>query len=254
MKELDSKVVEVNDEIIKKTVILRLNEVREGFQRKLDTGRVSAICEALRDDPRLAIPPILLADTGKGYVLVDGQHRFEARKRMVFLLHAQIVKMDEQEAAKTFIVTNSTSRKVSLQHRLRVDPSEFGTKLRGISMRFGVKPNYIWHMIRAINSRYKDRPDLKLIGMDEWEFVELVLREWTNDKRWKEDKGVYATPGILRVVTYLSKHKDKPKEFIGILKKMNFNDAGTLAQKYGMSSWKYTEMKNYVTNWLATQG
>lgn len=254
-EEHKSKIVEVDSVIINKVRILRLREVgidKGGFQRKLDSGRVHDLIEGLKANPNMIIPPILLADTGNELILVDGQHRFEARKRYEYHLFAQVSKMTLDDAIKNFCAVNGTAVRVGIKHRLAIDPGEFATKCRALAKKHSLPANYIYHMIGGLSSTNSFKPNVDTVSSYQWELIETILKEWMTDGRWRSEAQVYGKPGTLKAITRIARDikGERLLQALKAMKKMNFTKIGPLYDKCGMGYDRQRDMRHYIQGFL----
>lgn len=250
-----SRIVEVTNDIIDKVRILRLRDVgieNGGFQRALQHSRVVRMVDSLRRNPRMIVPPILLADTGDEFILVDGQHRFEARKRHKYHLYAQVSKMTLNEAVSNFCSVNGTSVRVGIKHRLAIDPGEFAKNCRAMAKKYSLPSNYVYHMLGGLTGNGGYTTDVDAISPYHWEVIDVILKEWSDDSRWKSDAQVYAKPGLLKAIARMAKDVkgDKLIKALRLLKKMNYSKVGGMYDRCGMNYERQRDLRNYINAYL----
>lgn len=214
-----------------------LSQIKKpSYQRPINPDRIPEIKTAVAGG--VWVPPVTLAETDGELYIMDGQHRLEARRQMDFELLAVIVPMSRDVAIKNFLITNTSSRKVSLKHRLSVDPSEPARKVRDLAKEFEASPQQVYAVLSGLfginGSDYNSviSRDSKGTAFN-LEKTREFLAYWTKDTRWNGGgKTIYDKPMVLRLVSNLA---SREKDWMGAVRKMrnglDFTMESTLGRK-----------------------
>lgn len=242
------------DEMSKRTVYL-LDEPEVAvstayFQRPKKEAKVAGIVKAAKAGRW--IPPIQIAKLPSGeHIVVDGQHRYEALQRYPFDLAADIRDRSETDACLDFIAANSTATKVSMKHRFEKDPGRFAGRIRSLAQDTGADVTQVLNTLFGVATR--QRTLMADVTKAEWATAELVLKQWSGDKRWKTNHSIYAWNGTLMMVGALAKRAANPKRTVVALKALDYTLSGALKQRYGTSGSSQKEMQDYANKKLAMQ-
>lgn len=222
-------IVEVREKELKQWRVHRIKD--GGFQRKLSNRRVDQMITSFRNGS--VAPPIVVAKVGGDYFIVDGQHRFEARKHKKFPLFAQVFTMNKDSAARVFIDCNRKGVRVGLAHRLAVDPSRIAKRIRATAKKYEITHRQVYHCLIGI-TRSALRKDI-VAGAD-WELLDTVLKWWSDDPRWEKDDELYSYSGTLCAVGRLCFGKKDPAKIIKLLKKYEYGMNTDYMKWYGTGS------------------
>jgi hypothetical protein len=251
------KTVEVTDEWLRRIKVWRLGNGggrgREGFQRKLSENKVSEIIDAVKKGRR-TIPPIMVAKVGDEYICYDGQHRLEARQKLVFPLFAQVDSFTRDEAARNFVTINAKGAKVGLRHRLSVDPDKFASNVRRIAKNYRADVTQVYNLLMGISGNRIRRGGE--ISNEELRLASKILQHWTKDKRWSgqlaRGKGnLYNKPGTLKLIGSIC--KERPSDIartINGLRLVDFKRTSPYGRKFGSGNSDQMAMRDYVMRFM----
>lgn len=251
MTDTEPKVALINDELLRKIKIDRLEDNKGGFQRRLDERKVVGVIKSVQEGK--CVPPIMLAEIDGELFCDDGQHRLEARRRKAFTLYAQINKSTKKEAAANFVTMNGTASRVSRRHRLMVDPAEYATHIRSLGRDFDADVSQVEPLINGITN-YRPRRDLP-IKPEEWKLARTILKLWSKDKRWKRGlrggKDFYASPATLVMLGTMCKEKpnDAPN-VVTALQQIDYGARSPMGKHYGSNHKAQAVMKNYALRFI----
>lgn len=192
------------------------------------------------------IPPICVADIGGSLYVLDGQHRLEARRKVAFPLYAIIVPMTEKQATLDFIVMNTTSVRVSMKHRLKVDPTEQAVRIRTIAKDLNATPAQVYVFLQAWK---QDSGNIVgYIKPEDFKAAEQILGFWAQDPRWNaQRKTIYDTQSMIKCLGYFTSRAGKPLEIAKKLHaKLDMRMGGTLAGKSGSTTSAQKLMRQYI--------
>lgn len=236
----------LSKESLAKIEVLRRGEVPEGFQRPLKEWKVTQIVTSAKAGRM--IPAVSLARIGDRLVVIDGQHRVEARKIHDFELAAYIKPRTIEDAVKDFIVCNSTASRVSLSLILDIDPSKFGEQIRSLAWKNNATVQQAYNLIIGISGR--DKAKVGAVEKADWDLAHKILEDWSKDKRWTKHEQFYSRPGVLSVIGSLSKGNKTPDKLLAKIKAMKFEKGSPLAVRYGTSGTSQAAMKDLIARTL----
>lgn len=161
-----------------------------------------------------------------------------------------VCQMTEDEAKRNFITINSTAKRVSLNHRLKVDPSEWSKLVRDLSTKFKISiSNAHSVLIGLVGSTEYYNGTYSLDGIDNK--ATLVLKCWTSGKKWDRKVGVYATSAVLKMVSGIVKESKDIISTLTELSDMDFSKDGPLGRSLGMPFTAQKAMRDYAYRHLA---
>lgn len=245
------ELVEVTPELSEQFKIVHLKD--GGFQRALNVSRVDVMVDDIKANGSI-VPPIVVARTKEGMIVVDGQHRLEAYRKAKYRLSALIVDgMTEKEATASFVAINRKARRVSLTHVLNVDPSEYATMVRKLGDKYGASNRQAHYALVGAFGRetyYKHKRTGFEIKREHLASVELVLATWSRDKRWDNDSQCFNRCAIIQAVTdIVVKAKNKG----AVIKKLldaNYTRQGPLFSKASLSGASQNILRNWFLAYL----
>lgn len=172
------------------------------FQRPLNLRRVPKIVNSgLQGN---LIPPIVLADTNEGMYVVDGQHRLEARRKAGFDLSAIVYKMSKDEALRAFVVINTTGTRVSLYHRLMIDPDKNAIQIRAIALKYEIPAPKVCAVMNGMCGDSRNSVLTYPFTEDQFKLADKIILGWTTDKRWGKMDQSYSDNNTLRLVSSIA--------------------------------------------------
>lgn len=227
--------------------VLRYGASDDGFQRRLDSERVSSMAKAFKSG--VVCPDILVADTGDKKLIIDGQHRHAARKIAVFPVNAKVVKMSIVQAANNFVVLNSTGKRVPLSLRLMVATDEASQAIRGIMGAWGVSPQFAYRAVLGASGKTW-LPVGAPVEKKDVAIAAFVIGIWFRNefKEGKNNDALYFRPAVIQAVCALVRGKSEAsaaKDVYAAMKRANFRKDGALASRYGTSATSQRFMRNY---------
>jgi ParB-like nuclease domain len=252
MKEI--KTVEMTPELSAVLEIRRLEDGNGGFQRKLRDERIRQMVTALTSG-KLACPPIIVAKLPDGKdIVVDGQHRLEAWRKKAFPLRAMIFKADSlEDAAASFCAMNATARKVSLAHRIQVDPSRQACIIRNLARRYRISPSLPYHLVIGLEGMTSFYANGSGVTKESLKKARTILQIWSKGKLWKKAQSIYSTPGVLKQVGWFSRGDVNVVEIVRCLQAMDFRTHSPLAGAYGTSFYNQRQMTRIIEKFLVKQ-
>lgn len=222
------------------------------FNRSQSNYRVRSIAEAFANGSKIC-PPIIVSKIGKDkYILIDGQHRFEAWKLKPYPLFAMVAdEMTHEKAIESFIEINAKSVRVPLKHRMKVDPSPVAKRIREVANRFELAPVSVMRMAVQLVAKPSSRSGSAYssynVTLDIVGEAEKIIELWVEDWRWRSDKQVYKHPGVLVMVGFLLRHIKNRKGYIQVLRNhVDFGATKPLANFVGTGSGHQKFMIQYV--------
>jgi hypothetical protein len=246
--EKKGRLVEISDAMLEKIKIKRLGTEDNGFQRKLNTERSREIVESVKDGATM--PPIFIASVGNELILVDGQHRFEARKLHKFPLYGLIVPMEHREMVKNFVEMNHKAIRVQLNHRLTVDPSRNAIRMRSLAKKYDCGNNRIYHLLGGILGVVSWDWNTE-VSEENWKLTEDILKFWSADDRWVKKDECYSASGTLKIVgRFARKAHLEFKPTLEKLQKMNYSRGGPIHKIVGTNQTCQSLMASYIYRFM----
>lgn len=229
--------------------VLRAGECPGGFQRKLNKKTVDGIVESAKNGR--TIPAITVGEVGSSLIVVDGQHRIEARRVYPFELAAYIKPMTKNTAILDFISCNTKGRRVRPSLISEIDPSPLGVKIRKVASTFKAKPVHVYNLLYGIATR--QRVLSGQVSDAEINIAENVLFVWTRDSRWGAARQIFSHAGTLSVVGNIARNSRNPGIVIKKMQNLNFSENSPLASRYGTSGTSQKSMRAYIATALLGQ-
>ena len=244
-----SECVDVDEEFAAKLIVPTFQGYNKfGFQRKLNMSRIPDISKSLSNG--IISPPIIISVVDGVYYVMDGQHRLEAWKKTKFPLKAMLYKMTKEEAAKNFIALNGKATRVSLGHRLRVDPSEWATLVRDLSIKYKISVGAAHACTIGLigDNEYYDGT-YKMDGLEQK--AKKFLDVWTKSRKWDRNLGVFGTNSVIKCVCSVVKASKDIEATLKEILDMDFSKGGPLGRYVGLSFNSQREMKDIIYRHLA---
>lgn len=217
---------------------------KNGFQRKLDESRAKSMADAFSNGDHC--PDILVADVDGRLLIIDGQHRHMARGYRPFYISAKIIPMTMEKAAHTFILMNSTGKRVPLSLRLSVSQDDASVRIRDISKTVGCSIPFAYRAILGSSGKTW-LPVGSSVTNKESAMAAFVSYLWLKNKT--KPGGIYERPSTVQAVCALVRGMENSKAaplVERIIRKANFRKDGALAARCGTSGASQKFMRDYL--------
>lgn len=244
------RVVVMTEALAAKLEVPRLKDTKDGFQRNL-RGNAECVRMANLFATGIDCPPIMVNDIGGRLVVMDGQHRLHAWTLKHFPMFVVITKKESiKDSAKSFVAVNGTSVRVSLIHRLRVDPSHYAQKIRALCEKYNLHITQASSLMIGIIGQGTYYHNPCQATEEQFSLADTVLTHWVASDMWGKKAYVYSWPAVLKMVGALCSKSSKPHVVINKLRKLNYSKVGGLAARAGSSGASQRRMREFVYKFL----
>lgn len=245
----ESQCVNVDGEFVSKLVVPTFEGYNKfGFQRKLNTKRIPEMSKTLSNG--IICPPIIISVVDGVFYVMDGQHRLEAWKKNPFPLKAMLYKMTKVEAAKNFMTLNGKAMRVSLSHRLKVDPGEWAKLVRDLSVGYKIAIGTAHScLLGFVGDGEYYSGDYVIDGLKEK--ADKFFSFWMKSKKWDRKIGIYATDSVIKCVCSVIKNSKDIEGSLREISDMDFSREGNIGRYVGLSFKSQKGMKESIYRHLA---